>query len=159
MEKLKMQGIDLNEYDPLSAFLDSLSLQTLPLRFSDDFVELLPRFTPVPDEVLLYWGIDREYPSQAILLPETLGAKMVIIATTVDVGVNLLWLYSLGEDNIPIDRLLLYIPQTANDIVQHIADFSITSDYTIHVREYIGATAQTRMWTYIITPSRHFQRQ
>ena len=159
LEYLKLQGIDLEEYDPLKAFLDSLSLQTLPLRYSDDFVESLPRFTTVPDEVLYYWQIDSEYPSQAILLPETIGTKLLILATTIGKGVNLLWLYSLDEDNQPVDRLLLYIPQTADDIVQHIADFSITSDYTIHIREYIGATTDTREWTYIVAPSRHFQRQ
>lgn len=159
LEKLKLQGIDLEDYDPLKAFMDSLSLQTLPLSCSEDFVESLPRFTVVPDDILYYWQFDSEYPSQAILLPESLGAKLLILANTIGHGVNILWLYSLDEDNMPIDRLLLYIPQTADDIVQHIADFSITSDYTIHIREYIGDTADTREWTYIISPSRHFQKQ
>ena len=39
VERLKAQGIDLSrEISPVQLFYDSLNIQPLPLRFSDDYV-------------------------------------------------------------------------------------------------------------------------
>ena len=43
---LRLQGIDLDNPNPLRAFYDSLMIQPLPLRYSDDYVKLLPNFQP-----------------------------------------------------------------------------------------------------------------
>ena len=44
-EKLKLQGIDVESSDnPFKVFFDSLSMQTLPLSYTDDYVHFLPGF-------------------------------------------------------------------------------------------------------------------
>ena len=52
-EKLKLQGVDLETSDnPLKIFYDSLSMQTLPVSYTEDFVRYLEYF-PV-DKLCLY---------------------------------------------------------------------------------------------------------
>lgn len=160
-ERLLLQGIDPEAYDPMKAFIDSLSLQTLPVAFSEDFVESLPRFTTVPSGIVSLWELDDSYHYKAIRLPETLGARLVLLAVEFGRGMNLLWLYSLNDTYEAVDRLLLYVPSTLSNDQEgkRLADFSITSDYTIRVREYNGTMNKHQDWTYVVDPGRHFIRQ
>lgn len=44
-EKLKLQGVDLETSDnPLKIFYDSLSMQTLPVSYTEDYVRYLKAF-------------------------------------------------------------------------------------------------------------------
>lgn len=160
-EKLKMQGINLESSDnPFKVFFDSLNIQPLPISYSEDYVNFLPGFQDVPKEILSNMDVQGGEHPKAISLPETIGAKLMILA--VDEADNLysLWLYSLDNDYIPIDKLCLYAIEDKEDDIdpeEFIQYFSITSDFEIHLIDYSKTRNTTQSEEiYYIDASRKF---
>ena len=80
-EKLKLQGVDLETSDnPMKTFYDSLSMQTLPISYSDDFVKFLPGFTVMQPEIASYMNLGTDNKHKAACLPESVGARLVMVA-------------------------------------------------------------------------------
>ena len=80
-EQLKLQGINLEQSDnPLKMFYDSLSLQTLPISYTEDYVKFLPAFKPIPQEIVPFMDLQDCNEPKAVSLPESLGAKLILIA-------------------------------------------------------------------------------
>lgn len=165
IERLKAQGIDLSrEISPVQLFYDSLNIQPLPLRFSDDYVKYLPDYKVVPAELASYMGLEGRMEPKAISLPETAGTRLMILAA--DEGDNLysLWLYSLDSEYMPVDKLCLYATskeeakenELASPEDKLIQDFVITSDYEIRLTDYTGKYQAEIQKVYHIDPSRHF---
>lgn len=165
VERLKAQGIDLSrEISPVQLFYDSLNIQPLPLRFSDDYVKYLPDYKVVPAELASYMGLEGRMEPKAISLPETAGTRLMILAA--DEGDNLysLWLYSLDSEYMPVDKLCLYATskeeakenEMASPEDKLIQDFVITSDYEIRLTDYTGKYQAEIQKVYHIDPSRHF---
>lgn len=165
VERLKAQGIDLSrEISPVQLFYDSLNIQPLPLRFSDDYVKYLPDYKVVPAELASYMGLEGRMEPKAISLPETAGTRLMILAA--DEGDNLysLWLYSLDSEYMPVDKLCLYATskeeakenELASPEDKLIQDFVITSDYEIRLTDYTGKYQAEIQKVYHIDPSRHF---
>ena len=106
-------------------------------------MRILPSYKPMPDEVVAYMNIvDCRHP-KAIALPETIGAKLIIIAADETDGQYSLWLYSLDDEYFPVDKLCLFSvderePEEYTEINQDefLQYFSITSDYTIRLMDY-----------------------
>ena len=120
-ERLALQGIDLTSSDNvMKLFYDSLEIQPLPLSYNEDYMRILPSYKPMSDEVVAYMNIvDCRHP-KAIALPETIGAKLIIIAADETDGEYSLWLYSLDDEYFPVDKV--FIPLDAN--VNYLPDFS-----------------------------------
>jgi hypothetical protein len=139
-EKLKLQGIDVESSDnPFKVFFDSLSMQALPLSYTDDYVHFLPGFQDVPNEILSYMDIQGGEHPKAVSLPESIGARLMILAVEESAGFYSLWLYSLDNDYVPIDKLCLYAIEDKEDDIdpeEFIEYFSITSDFEIHLIDY-----------------------
>ena len=165
IERLKAQGINLDaEANPVKLFYDSLNIQPLPIRYSDDYVRFLPGYKAVPAELASYMGLEGRTEPKAISLPETAGTCLMILAA--DEGDNLysLWLYSLDSDYMPVDKLCLYAiskeEAKENEIADPedklIQDFVITSDYEIRLTDYTGKFQAEIQKVYHIDPSRHF---
>ena len=164
-EKLALQGIDLESSDNvMKLFYDSLEIQPLPLSYNEDYMRLLPSFKPIPDEVVSYMNIvDCRHP-KAITLPETIGAKLIIIAADETDGEYSLWLYSLDDDYFPVDKLCLFSvderdPEEYTEINQEefLQYFSITSDYMIRLMDYSKEGYKARLEEiYEIDASRKF---
>ena len=134
-EKLQLQGINLEESDnPLKQFYDSLNLQTLPISYTEDYV--------------------------AVSLPESIGAKLILIAADEQPHLYSLWLYSLDEDFKPVDKLCLYAIEDKSDEIdpdEFIQYFSITSDYEIRLIDYSKTKHKTNFEeVYYIDSSRKF---
>jgi hypothetical protein len=167
-EKLQLQGINLEESDnPLKQFYDSLNLQTLPISYTEDYVTYLPGFRKVPEELVSYLNFEGHHP-KAISLPESLGARMILLAADEnekDEHKYSLWLYSLDEDYIPVDKLCLYALEDEEDLIdidpeEFIQYFSITSDYEIHLLDYSKTARKTcTEEVYYLDSSRHFVLQ
>ena len=150
IERLKAQGIDLSrEISPVQLFYDSLNIQPLPLRFSDDYVKYLPDYKVVPAELASYMGLEGRMEPKAISLPETAGTRLMILAA--DEGDNLysLWLYSLDKEEAKENEM-------ASPEDKLIQDFVITSDYEIRLTDYTGKYQAEIQKVYHIDPSRHF---
>ena len=139
-EKLKLQGINLKSSDnPFKVFYDSLNMQTLPLSYSEDYVNFLPGFQDIPTEILSYMDMEGGEHPKAVSLPESIGARLMILAAEETAGMYSLWLYSLDNDYVPIDKLCLYAVEDKEDDIdpeEFIEYFSITSDFEIHLIDY-----------------------
>ena len=160
-EKLKLQGIDLESSDnPFKVFFDSLTMQTLPLSYSEDYVTFLPGYQEIPAEILKYMDMEGGAHPKAVSLPESIGARLMILAVDENDGFYSLWLYSLDNDYVPIDKLCLYAVEDKEDDIdpeEFIEYFSITSDFEIHLIDYSKTRNEINSEeVYYIDDSRHF---
>ena len=164
-EKLALQGIDLKSADnPLKLFFDSLEIQPLPISYSEDYVRLLPSYKPISEDIVAYLNLVACRHPKAISLPETIGAKLIIIAADELDNEYSLWLYSLNDDYFPVDKLCLFsIDQrdpeeyTEVDEDEYLQFFSITSDYEIRLMDYAKEGYEARLnEVYHVGSSRKF---
>ena len=166
-EKLEAQGINLQSSDnPVKQFFDSLEIQPLPISYTEDYVRFLPDFRPVPDEIVKYLNFEGNHP-KAVALPESLGARMILLAAdeTSEKDRYSIYLYSLDDEYLPVDKLCLYALEDEEDqfsieTEQLIQYFSITSDYEIHLIDFSKEANQTRTEeVYYLDPARKFVLQ
>jgi len=165
IEKLEMQGIHIGkDVSPVQLFFDSLNIQPLPVRYSEEYVKYLPNYTSVPYELVQFMNFEGRTDPKAIALPESAGARLMILAADEGDGLYSLWLYSLDDDFIPVDKLCLYATskeeKEENDLADPedklIQDFVITSDYEIHLTDYSGKFKAEVQRVYHIDMSRKF---
>ena len=167
-EKLEAQGIHLEDSDnPLKMFYDSLNVQPLPITYTEEYVKYLPDFRPVPHEIVTYLNLEGRNP-KAISLPESLGARMVLLAadeSPKDKDKYSLWIYSLDDEYMPVDKLCLYALEDEEDQFdinpeEFIQYFSITSDYEIHLLDFSKTSNKTETEEiYCLSPGRKFELQ
>ena len=173
-ERLAAQGINLEKSDnPLKLFYDSLALLPLPIAYSDEFVRYLPNFEPVPQDIAKALELEGNGKQKAISLSESLGARLMILAADEGVADDdedgterySLWLYSLDNDYLPVDKICLYAIEDEEDydlfdeeeLLQY---FTITSDYEIHLMDYSKEKHKTRTEeVYTLDASRNFLLQ
>ena len=165
-ERLAAQGINLADADnPLKQFYDSLNLLPLPITYSDELVRYLPDFKPVPQDIAKALELEGNNKQKAISLSESLGARLMILAADEEDDRYSLWLYSLDNDYMPVDKLCLYAIDDeadlddfgAEDILQY---FTITSDYEIHLMDYSKEAHKTRTEeVFTLDAQRNFQLQ
>ena len=137
-EKLQLQGINLEESDnPLKQF-----------------------FKPIPQEIIPFMELQNCNEPKAVSLPESIGAKLILIAADEQPHLYSLWLYSLDEDFRPVDKLCLYAIEDKSDEIdpdEFIQYFSITSDYEIRLIDYSKTKHKTNFEeVYYIDSSRKF---
>ena len=165
-ERLAAQGINLADADnPLKQFYDSLNLLPLPITYSDELVRYLPDFKPVPQDIAKALELEGNNKQKAISLSESLGARLMFLAADEEDDRYSLWLYSLDNDYLPVDKLCLYAIDEeadlddfgAEDILQY---FTITSDYEIHLMDYSKDAHKTRTEeVFTLDAQRNFQLQ
>ena len=175
-ERLAAQGINLESADnPLKQFYDSLELLPLPITYTDEFVRYLPNFKPVPQDIAKALELEGNGKQKAIQLTETIGARLMLLAA--DEGAEedeegnegaerySLWLYSLDDDYMPVDKICLYAIEDEEDFDLYDEDdimqyFTITSDYEIHLMDYSREKHKTRTEeVYTLDASRNFLLQ
>ena len=165
LEMLEAQGININkDVSPIQLFFDSLNLQPLPIRYSEDYVKYLPNYKSVPYELVSFMDLEGRTEPKAIALPETAGTRMMILAADEGDGLYSLWLYSLDTDYLPVDKLCLYATSKEDKKVNDealpedklIQDFVITSDYEIRLTDYSGKYKAEIQKVYHIDMSRKF---
>ena len=164
-EKLALQGVNLEASDnPLKLFYDSLEIQALPISYSEDYVNFLPAYKDVTPEIVSYMELIECKHPKAVALPESVGARLMIMAADESAGHYSLWLYSLDDDYVPVDKLCLYAVDDIDpeDVVdfgeeQFVQYFSITSDYEIRLMDYTKQQYKARLEeVYHIDESRRF---
>ena len=165
IEKLEMQGIHIGkDVSPIQLFFDSLNIQPLPVRYSDEYVKYLPNYTTVPYELVKFMNFEGRTDPKAIALPESAGARLMILAADEGDGLYSLWLYSLDDDYMPVDKLCLYATskeeKRENDLAapedKLIQDFVITSDYEVRLTDYTGKFKAEIQRVYHVDMSRKF---
>ena len=126
-----------------------MNLLPLPITYTDELIRYLPNFKPVPQDIAKALELEGNNKQKAISLSETVGARLMILAADEEDDRYSLWLYSLDEDYMPVDKLCLYAIEDeadlddfdAEDILQY---FTITSDYEIHLMDYSKDAHKTR---------------
>ena len=165
IEQLEMQGIHIGkDVSPIQLFFDSLNIQPLPVRYSDDYVKYLPNYTSVPYELVKFMNFEGRTDPKAIALPESAGARLMILAADEGDGLYSLWLYSLDDDYMPVDKLCLYATskeeQKENELADPedklIQDFLLTSDYEVRLTDYSGKFQAEVQKVYHVDMSRKF---
>ena len=158
-----MKGVNIDDdgVSPFRLFYDSLHLQVLPISYSEDYVTSLPDFRTVPPSLVVYLDLEGKESPKAIALPETLNSRLVLLAADQEDGEYELWLYSLDDDYIPVDKLLIYEPSrySSKAMKKDNRDvyFSITSYMEINVMEYIDDDDyEGQLSTYVVDDSRLF---
>ena len=164
LEELKRQGVNLEDVSPFQLFYDSLDIQALPMSYSEDYMKILPNYQVVPQAIMSFLELEGRVAPKAIALPETIGARLVLLAADVADGEYELWLYSLDSDCYPVDKLLLYQPQVISDskltLPPQETYFSITSNYEIRVMEYADESDEFgQLSTFIVDDARMFVEQ
>lgn len=161
--QLRMKGVNIDDdgVSPFRLFYDSLHLQVLPISYSEDYVTSLPDFRTVPPSLVVYLDLEGKESPKAIALPETLNSRLVLLAADQEDGEYELWLYSLDDDYIPVDKLLIYEPSrySSKAMKKDNRDvyFSITSYMEINVMEYIDDDDyEGQLSTYVVDDSRLF---
>ena len=109
---------------------------------------------------------DGEHP-KAITLPESVGTRLLVVASDEYDNLYSIWLYSLDDDYVPVDKLCLYAiedqdPEEYEEIEKEefIQYFSITSDYQIHLIDFSKTKNKTRLEeVYYIDETRKFVLQ
>ncbi|MBR2206602.1 MAG: hypothetical protein IJ898_09715 [Prevotella sp.] len=164
-ERLALQGVNLETSDnPLKLFYDSLEIQSLPISYNEDYVNFLPAFKDVTPEIVSYMELIECKHPKAVALPESVGARLMIMAADETDGHYSLWLYSLDDDYVPVDKLCLYAVDDMDpeDVVdfgeeQFVQYFSITSDYEIRLMDYTKKQYRARLEeVYHVDESRRF---
>ena len=165
IEQLEMKGIHFGkDVSPIQLFFDSLNIQPLPVRYSADYVKYLPNYTSVPYELVKFMNFEGRTDPKAIALPETAGTRLMILAADEGDGLYSLWLYSLDDDYMPVDKLCLYTTnkeeQKENELADPedklIQDFVITSDYEVRLTDYSGKFEAEVQRVYHVDMSRKF---
>lgn len=166
IEQLEMQGIHIGkDISPIQLFFDSLNIQPLPVRYSAEYVMYLPNYTSVPYELVKFMNFEGRTDPKAIALPESAGARLMILAADEGDGLYSLWLYSLDDDYMPVDKICLYAIDDEEDFDLYDEDdimqyFTITSDYEIHLMDYSREKHKTRTEeVYTLDASRNFLLQ
>ena len=164
-EKLALQGVNLEASDnPLKLFYDSLEIQSLPISYSEDYVSFLPGYKDVTPDIVSYMELIECKHPKAVALPESVGARLMIMAADETDGHYSLWLYSLDDDFMPVDKLCLYATskeeQKENELADPedklIQDFVITSDYEVRLTDYSGKFEAEVQRVYHVDMSRKF---
>ena len=165
IEQLEMQGVHIGkDISPIQLFFDSLNIQPLPVRYSEDYVKYLPNYTSVPFGLATFMNFEGRTDARAIALPESAGARLMILAADEGDGLYSLWLYSLDDEFMPVDKLCLYATskeeQKENELADPedklIQDFVITSDYEIRLTDYSGKFKAEVQKVYHVDMSRKF---
>ena len=165
IEQLEMQGVHIGkDISPIQLFFDSLNIQPLPVRYSDDYVKYLPNYTSVPYELVKFMNFEGRTDPKAIAVPESAGARLMILAADEGDGLYSLWLYSLDNGFMPVDKLCLYATskeeQKENELADPedklIQDFVITSDYEVRLTDYSGKFEAEVQRVYHVDMSRKF---
>ena len=159
-EQLRMQGIELEEANPLQMFYDSLAIQPLPLVFDKAYLEEAPNYLDIPKELALLMELDTGMVTRVISLPETISNRLMLELVNHSYDDYTLWLYSLGVDYAQVDKMMLYSTRQerqfqAKDMS---VGFSITANYEIRLNRYTNDNKKVWETIYVLDESRHFMK-
>ncbi len=160
LRMLKLQGVTLEEANPLQVFYDSLAIQSLPVSLDDIYLPNPSNFLVIPQSLAMTLGFEGTFCNRVVALPETVGTRLMLLLAQDDEEDRTLWLYSLGEDYLPVDKLKLYSSQWSRKAgdKEISYNFFITSDYQIGLTKADDTHKPVSESNYIIDSSRMFMK-
>lgn len=139
--RLEAQGIHLGASDPISLFLDSMEVMTLPIEGSSEESVVNSSFRDVPDEAFVLMHILRPGKMKAVLLPDLGKIRMMLMAGDDDVnGGSVTYLYTFDMGYHVVDSLCLSrvqdlkVPQRG---MKNTVSFAMMSNFQIILSKYV----------------------
>lgn len=160
IEMLRLQGVRQDEVSPMQQFYDSLAILPLPLTYSEDFIAQLPNFVEIPKDLAELMSFHGHHAPWLIALPETVSLRVVLLADKEPDGTSL-WLYTLGSDYSPVDKLCIYksLPyKMSNGKLVHV-EYAMTSDYMVCLSIYTTDHKELRKRIYTIDETLNFHER
>jgi hypothetical protein len=158
LHQLQMQGIALEDANPLQVFYDSLAIQPLPLVSDISYLEEAPNYLSIPKELALLMELDTGMVTRVISLPETISTRLMLEMVNHTYEDYTLWLYSLDVDYTVVDKMMLYSTRQEKQLAakKMRVGFSITTDYEIRLDRYSNDNKLVWEGLYKVDESRHF---
>ena len=100
--------------DPVIAFFDSLSMKSVPMKYSLEFVTYLPQMTKVPSAFNSRFDYESNVELYAVKLPSHGNFHMMMIGEKLDSTNVSLYLCTMNQDYVLVDRLCLYEQKVEN---------------------------------------------
>lgn len=153
------------ENDPAVAFIDSLGIMSVPMKYSLTFVEYLPQMTKVPAVFNSRFDYESNIELYAVKLPSYKNYHVMLLAEKVDSTTTTLYLCTMNQEYVMVDRLCIYEQKIENrdgklGVMRQ--EYYITSQYeTTLVRCFRGEDdeeeSETVACRYVINKEGNFE--
>jgi hypothetical protein len=128
--------------DPVVAFFDTLAIKSVPMKYSVEFVEYLPQLTKVPTTFNSRFDYESNIALYAVKLPSYKDYHMVLLAEKVDSATTTLYLCTMNQEYVLVDRLCLYeqkIEERDGRLGLMRQEYYVTSKYEVTLVSYFRA--------------------
>ena len=128
--------------DPVVAFFDSLSMKSVPMKYSVEFVEFLPQMVKVPSAYNSRFDYESNVELYAVKLPSHQNFHMMLLGEKLDSTSVTLYLCTMNRDYVLVDRLCIYeqkVEEKNGKLGLMRQEYYVTSNYeTTLVRYFRG---------------------
>lgn len=125
--------------DPVLAFFDTLGMKSVPMKYSVEFVEYLPQMKKVPVVFNSRFDYESDVDLYVVKLPSYQHYHMMLLAEKLDSVSSTLYLCTMNQEYVLVDRLCLY-EQKVENRNGHLGvlrqEYYITSQYEITLVNY-----------------------
>ncbi len=125
--------------DPVLAFFDSLSMKSVPMKYSPEFVEYLPQMMKVPAVYNTRFDYESNVELYAVKLPSYQDYHMMLVGEKLDSTNVSLYLCTMNRDYVLVDRLCIYeqkIEDRNGSLGLMRQEYYITSNYEVTLVSY-----------------------
>lgn len=125
--------------DPVVAFFDSLAMKSVPMKYTPEFVEYLPQMKEVPAAYNSRFDYESNVELLAVKLPSYHHYHMMLIAEKLDSTNVSLYLCTMNQEYVLVDRLCIYEQKIENKdgrlgVMRQ--DYYVTSQYEVTLVSY-----------------------
>ncbi|MBO5578907.1 MAG: hypothetical protein J5952_00580 [Prevotella sp.] len=125
--------------DPVVAFFDTLSMRSVPMKYSPEFVEYLPQMTKVPSVYNTRFDYESNVELYAVKLPSYQDYHMMLLGEKLDSTNVSLYLCTMNREYVLVDRLCVYeqkIEERDGKLGLMRQEYYITSKYEVTLFSY-----------------------
>ena len=151
--------------DPVVAFFDSLEMRSVPMKYNVTFIDYLPQMTKVPSTFNGRFDYESNVQLLAAKLPPYKDYHMMLVAEKLDSTQTALYLCTMNQDYVLVDRLCLY-EQKIEDRDGRLGlmrqEYYVTSNYEVTLVSYFRAEddeeeQETAACRYVINKEGNFE--
>ena len=125
--------------DPVVAFFDSLSIKSVPMKYSPEFVEFLPQMKKIPSVYNTRFDYESNVELYAVRLPSYQDYHMMLLGEKLDSTNVSLYLCTMNREYVLVDRLCVYeqkIEERDGKLGLMRQEYYITSKYEVTLVSY-----------------------
>ena len=125
--------------DPVVAFFDSLSIKSVPMKYSPEFVEYLPQMKKIPPVYNTRFDYESNVELYAVRLPSYQNYHMILLGEKLDSTNVSLYLCTMNQEYVLVDRLCVYeqkIEDRNGKLGLMRQEYYITSKYEVTLVSY-----------------------